>query len=116
MTTPAVQLRVVGTTFLRQRPIVTIPVMLAALGLFVAGGAPRGQVIALAVGLSLVQTMFLVERFVGARRPLSRRALARSRVVTAVGIAMGGALPGGRASPIVPLRPRDRDRGARARR
>src|SRR5262245_33825420 len=46
------QLRVVCTAFLRQRPLVTLPAMVANLTVAAVGGAPRSQLTALAVGFS----------------------------------------------------------------
>jgi len=97
------QLRAVGTAFLRQRPLVTLPLVVANAALFAAGGAPRAQLIALGAGLVALQAMFVAERALGARRDLSEAALERSLVATALGLGAGCALSGGLASPIVPL-------------
>ncbi len=96
------QIRAVGTGFLRQRPLVTLPVMVANIALFAAGDAPPRQLIALGFGFGLLQAMFVIERVAGVRA-LSETTLARSLVVTAAGLAVGCAATGGLASPLVPL-------------
>ena len=99
----ASQVRAVGTAFLRQRPIVTAPLVIGNLALFAAGGAPRAQLVVLAIALASMQTMFTIERVIGARRPLAEATLVRSVVVTAIGLGVGCLLSGGLASPVVPL-------------
>lgn len=99
----AAQIRVVGTVFLRQRPLVTLPLAIANLALFAAAGAPATQLVAIAVGFSVVQAMFVIERMLGARRPFAEAALARSLGMTALGLAAGCAITGGLASPVVPV-------------
>lgn len=103
VTHDASQVRAVGTAFLRQRPVVTVPPMIVVLGLFLDGGAPRGQVAAMAAGFTVLQGMFIAERWIGARRMLSSRALARSLTVTAIGLAAGCLVSGAMASPLVPM-------------
>ncbi len=81
----------------------TLPLVIANFALFAITGAPRAQLIAMAVGFTALQAMFWTERALGARRALSERAFGRSLVLTAVGLAIGCAVTGGLASPIVPL-------------
>jgi len=97
------QLRSVATAFLRQRPLVTLPLVVANWTLFALGGAPRTQLVALGVGFTGLQAMFWIERVLGARRPVAEQAFARSLALTAIALAAGCALTGGLASPIVPL-------------
>lgn len=99
----AAQIRVVGTAFLRHRPLVTVPISAANLALFVAAGTPRAQLIAFALGVAALHAMFVVERIAGARRPLSAGTLARSLVLTTIGLAIGCAVSGRLASPLMPL-------------
>ena len=103
MTPPPAQIRVVGTAFLRLRPLVTVPVAFANVALFAAGGARFAQLLAMVLGLSGVQLMFVIERVAGAQRPISESALARSLALTACGLAGGCAITGGLSSPIIPL-------------
>ena len=97
------QLRVVGTAFLRQRPIVTLPVVIANFTLFALGGAPTEQLVVLAIGLVALQAMFWTERVLGGRGALSQRALVRSVIATTLGLSAGCVATGGLASPLVPL-------------
>jgi signal transduction histidine kinase len=97
------QLRVVGTAFLRQRPLVGLPIGLANFTLFVLAGAPRIQLVALGAVFGSLQAMFWIERARGARHPISEAAFARSLVIAMIALAAGCAISGGLASPVVPV-------------
>jgi len=85
------------------RPLVTLPLVIAYFTLFALAGAPRVQLVALAIAFTALQAMFWLERTLGARRAVTELAFARSLVITTIALAIGSAASGGLASPIVPL-------------
>ncbi|MEJ7597823.1 MAG: HAMP domain-containing sensor histidine kinase [Kofleriaceae bacterium] len=99
----AAQVRAVGTTFLRARPLIVLPVALANAGLAVASGAPIAQRIALGIAFGAALALFFAERWWVSRRVVSESWLAASLALTSLVLAVGCALSGGVASPLVPL-------------
>ncbi len=97
------QVKSVGATFLRIRPLVVLPVAVVnATALFVSN-APVAQRIGLAGCIACLLTLFVTEAWFVRRRDVGTRWLAISLGVTLVGLAGGCALSGGLASPLLPL-------------
>jgi len=103
----AARVRVVGSAFLRWRPIIVLPVALGQLlamnfgaGDLVVPGAQRAS-LALAMGTLVV--FFIAEAIAVSRRPVTERWLFVSLALTAGGITIGVALSGGVASPLLPI-------------
>jgi signal transduction histidine kinase len=89
----------VGTAFLRRRPVIVAPFAFGAVIAIALSGAPKKQVVALAIGVSIVVGSFAIE----ALRLRDARHLRRSLLLTSLGI---GALcmgTGGVRSPFVPI-------------
>jgi signal transduction histidine kinase len=99
----AAQVREVGTAFLRARPLVVAPVAAANVALVIASGASIEQRIALAAAIGSALAAFVVERWWLARARVTERWLEVSLALTAVLLALGCALSGGVASPLLPL-------------
>lgn len=99
----AQQVRAVGTAFLRARPIVIAPVAAINCALVIASGAPAAQRAALAGSIGLALALFIAERFWVTRVAMRERWLATSLGATVVLLAIGCALSGGVASPMLPL-------------
>lgn len=99
----AAQVRAVGTSFLRVRPLVVAPVAIVNATLVWASGAPLAQRGALAASLGFALALFSAERWWLSRARIGERWLAASLVLTVVFIATGCALSGGVASPLLPL-------------
>lgn len=94
---------VVGTAFLRRRPEIVGPGMVAFVGALVYGGAPRLQIVALGVAFTVVLSWFLVERHLGRSRTFGEAALFRSLALTQLALTGLTVLTGGIASPAVPM-------------
>ncbi len=77
--------------------------MLINSGLLAASDAPGAQRLALGAGFALALTLFVAERLMLRRRLVSERWLASSLALTSVVLAIGCALSGGLASPVLPL-------------
>lgn len=99
----AAQVRAVGTAFLRARPLVIAPVAAVNAALVLASGAPAPQRIALALAFGSALGLFVVERWWLRRVDVGERWLAASLALTAGILALGCALSGGVASPLLPL-------------
>lgn len=97
------QVRAVATAFLRLRPAIVIPFLALTVGALAATRAPLRQVGALGVASTLFSAFFLWERRVGRESVFGERALFRSLVATALGIALGATVTGGLASPLLPM-------------
>lgn len=99
----AAQIRAVGTTFLRARPLVVAPIAIINTLLVAASGAPTTQRAALGTAIGAALALFIAERWWLTRRAIGERWLAGSLVGTAAMLAIGCALSGGLASPMLPL-------------
>src|SRR5689334_270888 len=99
----AIQLRLVGTAFLRVRPLVVAPIAIINGVLLAASGAGDRQRLALGLGLGSAVALFVGERWLLARRTVSARWLAGSLALTTLVLAFGCACSGGIASPLLPL-------------
>jgi signal transduction histidine kinase len=97
------RVRVVGTAFLRTRPLIVGPAMAAFAAVLAGSGAPRGQLAALAPAMAALLALFVAEAVIGRRRLFGAAALARSLVVTVCGIALGAYITGALLSPLVPM-------------
>lgn len=100
---PLAQLRAVGTAFLRTRPWIVAPAMIAAVVLLALSPAPRAQVVALSLGMSTLLAFFTWEAARARRAPFHERHLFRSLLVTQAGIGFACVATGALRSPIVPL-------------
>ncbi|MFO0628541.1 MAG: HAMP domain-containing sensor histidine kinase [Polyangiales bacterium] len=97
------QLRAVGTAFLRQRPWIVAPSLLAQVALLAASDAPRAQVGALLSGFTALLSLFAWEARRGRRALVTAAALSTSLRITLAGISMGAAATGGITSPLLPV-------------
>lgn len=118
-TAAATRVRLVGSSFLRARPMVVAPAALAQLallatagpeapggmlGLFAAGAeAPLGQRIALLCALGPTLAFFVVEAVIVRRRLVTERWLFTSLALTAAALLVGALVSGASASPLLPL-------------
>lgn len=93
----------VGASFLAARPWIVLPIAVVNAGAMVVWGAPTTQRIAMAAAIIVVVLAFFVEASVVRSRVVSERWLARSLGATVLALALGCALSGGLASPLVPL-------------
>lgn len=99
----ALPVRAVATSFLRLRPLIVTPLMLAMMALSASSGAPRAQLAALAaVGLPVL-AFFVAESIQGRRRVFSEGELFRSLFVTVLGIGGVALVTGGASSPSLPM-------------
>jgi len=96
------QLRLVGTSFLKVRPMLVAPALLAALAL-VAPVVPRRQLLVLTVGFTTMLGFFVLEAVLGARRLVTARALFVSLLATLGGVSFGCMATGGLGSPLLPM-------------
>ncbi|MBL4688780.1 MAG: HAMP domain-containing histidine kinase [Nannocystaceae bacterium] len=103
MTVAPSQLRAVGTAFLLKRPIIVAPGMVLGLTMLVVAGVPSSQVVALAVCLTLMFSLFCIEAWYGRATPVSERWLAWSLRITLTALTVACALSGGLRSPFLPL-------------
>src|SRR5688572_9390685 len=101
MTADVLPLRTVATAFLRQRPFVVAPMFLAVFATLVVGGAPRAQVTAAAVAMTMALLAFSWESWRGRQRLVSERWLFTSLAATLLGIALAAAATGGLESPLL---------------
>lgn len=100
---PRAQLRSVGTAFLRKRPWIVAPGMAVTIGALFASSAPRRQVIALLVGMTLMLSFFGWEAVRARRESFDERYLLRSLAITLFGIAIACFATGGVRSPLSPF-------------
>src|SRR5690348_10474932 len=94
-------LRVVATIFLRRRPLVVAPMLLAVVAVLATGGGPRRQVGAVAVVAAGALAAFSWEAWRGRRRLVGERWLLLSLGLTLLGIGAASAATGGASSPLV---------------
>lgn len=99
----AAQLRAVGTAFLRQRPWIVAPSLLAQTALLAGGDAPRAQVAAVLTGFTALLSLFAWEARRGRRALVTPEALSTSLRVTLAGITLGAVATGGIQSPLLPV-------------
>jgi len=97
------RVREVATAFLRVRPVILAPFLVAAVAVLAATGAPVRQVLALAAGASVFLGVFVVERVRARRREVRTEELARSLLLTLLGIGVASTATGGIVSPLVPM-------------
>lgn len=99
----ALPVRAVATSFLRLRPLIVAPLMIAMMALAASSGAPRVQLVALAtIGLPVL-AFFVVESVQGRRRVFEEAELFRSLILTALGIGCVSLVTGAGASPALPM-------------
>jgi len=99
----SLQVRAVGTAFLRARPLVVAPVAAVNALLLGQSGAPAVHRTALAAALGGALLLFTLERWWVRRAEVGERWLATSLVLTVALLAVGCTLSGGTASPMLPL-------------
>jgi signal transduction histidine kinase len=99
----SLQVRSVGIAFLRARPLVVAPVAGINALLLAQSGAPVAQRVALATAIGAALLLFVLERWWLRRAEVGERWLAASLVATVAMLALGCALSGGVASPLLPL-------------
>ena len=99
----AAQLRAVGTAFLRQRPWIVAPSLLAQAALLATSDAPRAQVAAVLTGFTALLSLFAWEARRGRRELVTADALSRSLRITLAGITVGAVATGGIQSPLLPV-------------
>lgn len=99
----AAQLRAVGTAFLRQRPWIVAPSLLAQAALLTRSDAPRAQVAAVLTGFTALLSLFAWEARRGRRALVTAAALSTSLRITLAGITLGAAATGGITSPLLPV-------------
>lgn len=99
----AAQLRAVGTAFLRQRPWIVAPSLLAQAALLATSDAPRAQVAAVLTGFTALLSLFAWEARRGRRALVTADALSRSLRITLAGITVGAVATGGIQSPLLPV-------------
>lgn len=92
-----------GTAFLRQRPWIVAPSLLAQAALLATSGAPRAQVAAVLTGFSALLTLFAWEARRGRRTLVTADGLSTSLRVTLAGITVGAVATGGIQSPLLPV-------------
>jgi signal transduction histidine kinase len=97
------RVRLVGTAFLRTRPLIVGPAMAAFAVVLAGSGAPPRQLAALGPAMAALFVLFVAEAAIGRRRLFGAAALARSLVITVCGIALGALLTGAILSPLVPM-------------
>jgi signal transduction histidine kinase len=100
---PIAQLRSVGTAFLRLRPWIVAPGMMITIACVVLSGAPRAQVVALSIGMTLMLGFFMWEAVRARRAMFDERYLFRSLVITLFGITVACVVTGAVRSPLVPF-------------
>jgi len=97
------QLRAVGTSFLRLRPLVVAPMALLSLAALVWVRAPPRQLMGVTAGFVGFLSFFCYESWRGRRRLVTAGQLFASLAITAVGVGMQCRLTGGIASPVLPM-------------
>jgi signal transduction histidine kinase len=97
------QLRTVATAFLRARPFVVAPFFAASMGLLVAAGAPRAQIVSIAVIAGGGLVFFAFESRRGRRALATARSFFVSLVLTMTMIALVSFLSGALRSPFLPM-------------
>lgn len=97
------QLRAVATVFLRRRPWVVAPALVAQAALLSSSDAPRRQVAAVLGGFTLLLTFFGWEAWRGRSALVSERGFLGSLLATLAGISMGALGTGGVTSPLLPV-------------
>jgi signal transduction histidine kinase len=97
------QLRIVGTAFLRRRPLVVAPMMGLTLVLMTAAGTPLPQRIALAGGFTVLLSFFSWEAHRAKTSLLDETELHRSLLLTSCGIFVANVATGGTESPLIPM-------------
>lgn len=95
--------REVATAFLRLRPLIVAPLMIATMATLFATGAPRARLVAVAALGGPVLAFFLFEAWQGARRAFREVELFRSLLLTELGIGGVALATGGAASPVLPM-------------
>ena len=103
MSAASQQVRAVGTTFLRLRPLLVGPIIVLAWALVATAAVPPAQLRALITGSGAMLAFFLVERWVAGRVVVGERWLLVSLAITVGGLAIGCGLSGGLASPFAPM-------------
>lgn len=99
----SLQVRTVGAAFLRARPLVVAPVAVVNAVLLSQSGAPASHRAALGTALGVALVLFMLERWWLRRVEVGERWLATSLMLTVALLALGCALSGGLASPLLPL-------------
>lgn len=99
----SLQVRAVGTAFLRARPLVVAPVAAVNAILMAQSGAPVRQRVVMGVAFGAAIGLFMLERWWLRRREVSERWLGTSLALTVALLSLGCAMSGGVASPILPL-------------
>jgi signal transduction histidine kinase len=99
----SLQIRAVGASFLRARPLVVAPVAIINAILMSLSDATASHRAALGGAFGIAIVLFLVERWWVQRHHVTERWLAISLLLTVVLLLIGCALSGGLASPMVPL-------------
>jgi len=99
----AARVRAVGTAFLRWRPIIVAPIIVAQVVLMRAMNLPDAQRAWLSAAMVLLLSLFAVEAWLVRQRHVTERWLLCSLASTAAGLACGMALSGGSASPLLVL-------------
>ncbi|MGZ3418477.1 MAG: ATP-binding protein [Polyangiales bacterium] len=89
----------VGTAFLRKRPLIVAPFAFGAVLASAFSGAPKRQVVAIAIGVSVMVGAFVIE----ALRVRDAAHLRRSLLLTTLGIGALSMATGGVRSPFVPI-------------
>jgi signal transduction histidine kinase len=89
----------VGTAFLRRRPMIVAPFAFGAVIALALSGAPKKQVVAIAIGVSVVVSGFVVE----ALRVRDAAHLRRSLLLTTLAIGVLSLGTGGVRSPFLPI-------------
>jgi signal transduction histidine kinase len=97
------QLRAVGTAFLRARPWIVAPALVAQSALLVASAAPRRQVTVALTGFTAMLLFFAWEAWRSRTQLVTARWLFGSLLVTLVGVSFGTAATGGLTSPMLPI-------------
>lgn len=94
---------VASTAFLRLRPVLVAPVMMATLVLLHRAAVPAAQLRAAAVGFSAMLSFFVWEARRAQKATIGARGLLASMLVTEVGIGLGCAVTGGARGPLLPM-------------
>lgn len=97
------QVRAVGTTFLRRRPLVAAPTALLNALLLHGSGAPLAQRASVGGTMVALLAFFCAEAWWLRRRQVDERWFLYSLVLTTLAVASGASLTGGAESPLVPL-------------
>lgn len=97
----AARVRVVGTAFLRWRPLIVAPVIAGQAVLLATTNVPIAQRLSLTVAMALLLGLFVVEALRVRSRIVTEAWLFVSLAVTALGITAAMVVSGGTASPLL---------------